>query len=210
MPREKVYGQPTKECSTKALLSAPRCVFSAATHTKALKTAFLRENNILALEGLRNEDITLSAMIIHHAKSYDRYNYVVHAYRRSNISSLSARAENSIEIATDVLKQFHLLLSNEEYKNDRNVLDFLASPFVYWLGKIIRASCTADKAYTARINAEIKAGSGYFYVLRYSSRPYVRAVGIIQKLFGTRFVIFLIRAYLTVNRRHMLSVRRKL
>jgi len=208
LPRKKVYNQ-SKEKAMKALLSAPRSVFSAATHTKALKLSFLRENNIVALEGILNEDIALSAMIINYAEKYDRYDKVVHAYRRTNYSSISAKKENSIAIAGCVLEQLHLLLSSEEYKNNRYILDFLASPYVYWISKMVSAFTSIDDSDKVLYYEYIDLGISYSYLLKYSSRFYVRILGILKRLFGFVFIMNLMRAFLTVNRKHMLSINRK-
>ena len=206
--REKVFGQPA-DIAAKALLSAPRSVFSAATHTKAIRLGFLRDNNITAVEGLSNEDISLTAMILHHAGSYDRYNKVVYAYRRTNIKSISAGAANSLNIVHDVLKQFNLLLSNEGYKNNENVLDFLSSPFVYWLGKMISASASTNESNKALYNECVNMGRSFSYILNYSSRSYVRLLGVLMKIFGLGFVMFLLKIFLTLNSKHMLSMHRK-
>ena len=208
LSREKVFGQPA-DIAAKALLSATRSVFSAVTHTKAIRLGFLRDNNITALEGLSNEDISLTAMILHHAKSYDRYNKVVYAYRRTNIKSISAGAGNSLKIAHDVLNQFKLLLSNEGYKNNENVLDFLSSPFVYWLGKMINASASINESSKAFYKECLNMGKSFSYILKYSSRLYVRLLWVLMKIFGLGFVMFLLKIFLTLNNRHMLSMHRK-
>jgi glycosyltransferase involved in cell wall biosynthesis len=208
LQREKVYNQPA-DIAAKALLSAPRKVFSGVTHTKALKGSFMREHGIVAPEGLKNEDNSLSAEILYHAKTFDRYNKAVYGYRRANANSLTTQTNNSFKIAHDILTQFQILLSDKDYAGNRNVLDFLASPYVYWMSKLVSASLDADSDRKAEIAADIKIGTKFAYALRYSSRPYIRCVGWFVRVFGMRFTMFLLRIYLTLNRRHMLSINRK-
>lgn len=209
LPREKIFGKSADDAA-KALLSAPRRAFSGVTHTKALKADFMRKHNIVAPEGLRNEDNTISAMVLYCAKSYDRYNKSVYGFRRSNINSLSTQASQSFRIAHDILTQFQTLLSDRGYASNRNVLDFLASPYVYWMGKIVSASLDADPNRKLEINDEIRVGKAYAYVLRYSSRLHIRCVGLFVRIFGMRITLLFLKMYLTFYRKHMLSLRRKI
>jgi glycosyltransferase involved in cell wall biosynthesis len=208
LSRGRIFGQ-SRDKAIKALLSAPRSVFSSVTHTKAIKLSLLRDNNITALEGYSNEDISLTAAVIHHAQTYDRYNKVIYAYRRANIHSISTKSENSFKIACDVLYQIQSLLSNKSYRSDKNILDFLASPYVYWLSKIVAASAQIDNSYKEEYTQCINAGAAYSYVLKYSSRLYIRLFGVFLRLSGIKLTMFLLRVFLTLNKKHMLSLRRK-
>jgi glycosyltransferase involved in cell wall biosynthesis len=211
LPREKVFGK-DPDTAVKTLLSSSRNVFSGATHTKVIKTSLIRDNGIIAPEGVKNEDISLTAQIIRYAKTYDRYNKVVHAYRRANVDSLSTKTDNSFKIAHDILFQFQTLLSDKGFSNNRNVLDFLASPYVYWIGKMVSALVYSDKDKKERelIGRDIEAGAKFTYLLKYSSRIYVRCFGVVVRLFGLRFAMFLLKVYLIFNRKHMLSIKRKI
>jgi len=209
LPRNEVFGQ-SKDKAIKALLKSPRCVFSSATHTKAIKLRFLKENNIIAAEGISNEDVSLTAAVIFYAKTYDRYNKIVYAYRRTNMDSISTRVENNLKIARDVLMQFEDILVNKEYGADKNVLDFLASPYVYWMAKMAGASAQIDNAGKDEYTDCINKGTGYSYILKHSSRPYIRLLGIPVKMFGVRFTISLLYVFLSLKRRHMLSINRKI
>lgn len=205
LPRDKIHGKSTNK-ALKALLSAPRQVFSAATHTKVIKAKMMREHGILAPEGLSNEDNYLTAKIICHAKTFDRYNKVVHAYRRSNISSLSSQHDNSYKIADDILTQFDMLLSDKDCGTNRNVLDFLASPFVYAMGKVVTAKINTPGSDINGLIAKLKK---YSYITKFSSRPYIRVMGAVIKIFGIKLALNFLRIFLTLNRKHMLSVNRK-
>jgi len=212
LSRNKIFGQPT-DVALKALLSSSRSVFSAATHTKALRLEFMRENKIRALEGLSNEDIALTAMIIQHAKSYDRYDKVIYSYRRTNKKSISTQSDNSLRIATDILSQFQYILSNKKYRNNIFVLDFISSPYIYWLSKVVSAQVHNKNTKIMQkddIDKIIEQGLGYSYVLKYSSRLYVYLTGIIERIFGMQCVISLLKIYILCNRRHMMSINRKI
>jgi len=148
-------------------------------------------------------------MIIHHAKTYDRCDKVIYAYRRTNTDSISTKSENSFKIANDILSQFQTLLSNSVYNNDRNVLDFLASPFIYWLGKMVSAAEQIDNSLKDNYTESVGVGLTYSYVLRYSSRPYIRLFGVLLRLFGINFTMSLLRTFLLLNRKHVLSINRK-
>jgi len=205
LPRNKVFGKSTDE-AMKVLLSAARCVFSAATHTKVIKANLMRKHNIVAPEGLKNEDNYLSAKIICYAKTIDRYNRVVHAYRRSNVSSLSTRHDNSFKIADDILTQFDMLLSDKDCSSNRNVLDFLSSPYIYVMGKIVSAKIYSKNENIQRLVDKLRK---YSYVLNYSSRLSVRIMGIIVNIFGVNIALGTLKIFLMVNRKHMLSLNRK-
>jgi len=205
LPRDKVNGKPTDQ-AIKTLLSASRRVFSAVTHTKVIKASMMKEHSILVPEGLKNEDNYLTAKIISRAKTFDRLDKVVYAYRRTNIASISARHDNSYKIAADILTQFDMLLSDSLCGNNKNVLDFLASPYIYVMGKTVSA-----KLYSSGedIQSLINVLNRYKYILNHSSRLSVRLVGIVAGIFGVEFVLSLLRVLLTINRKHMLSVSRK-
>ncbi|GHS95109.1 sugar transferase [Synergistales bacterium] len=209
LTRDKVYKKST-DAALKALLSAPRRVFSAATHTKAIRTGLFREHNIVSPEGLSNEDVYLSAKLVRHAVTYDRYDFAVYAYRRANAASLSTKRDSSFSVGHNVLTHIRTLLEDKELANDKNVLDFLSSPYVYWLGKMVSARINADNTNRALIETDIKTGKRYAYLLRHSSRPYVRCLGIIIRIFGLEVAMCLLRVYLTLNNKHMLSVKRKI
>jgi glycosyltransferase involved in cell wall biosynthesis len=211
LPRERVFKQPT-DIAAKALLSAPRRAFSAATHTKILKASLMRENNIVSLEGLKNEDVYLSAKILSHAKTFDRYDKAVYGYRRANANSISTRTDNnnSFLIAHDILTQFQILLSDSFCASNKNVLDFLASPYVYWLAKMVSAMQSANAEQKKEIGADIKKGTEYVYLLKHSSRLYVRCAGLFIRIFGMKAMMLLLRVYLSLNRKHFLSINRKM
>jgi glycosyltransferase involved in cell wall biosynthesis len=208
LPREKVFGK-QRNTAIKALLSAPRSVFSSVTHTKVIKMSLLHDNNIVALEGFSNEDISLTAMLIRCAKTYDRYDKVVYAYRRTNINSISTKSENSLKIAQDILFQFQNLLLYEEYRSDTNVLDFLASPYVYWLSKMVAVSVRIDNIIKEEYTECINTGVAYSYVLKHSSRLYIRFFGVLLRVFGIKITMFMLCLFLSLNKKHMLSIRRK-
>jgi len=205
LSRDRIFGKPTDE-ALKILLSAPKHVFSAATHTKVIKASMMKEHNIISIEGLKNEDNYLTAKMICYAKTFDRYNKVVYAYRRSNISSLSAQHDNSLLISKDILSQFDVLLSDNECNLNRNVLDFLASPLVYVMGKVVSVKAISPDADIRECLLKIKK---YSYILKYSSRHYIRTIGIIMKVFGLSGFLYLLKIFLKMNRKHVLSINRK-
>jgi len=208
LPRERILNRHRDE-ALKVLLSAPRSVFSSATHTKVIKMSLLKENNITALEGISNEDISLTAMIMLYAKTYDRYNKIIYAYRRTNINSISTQSRNSLVIAKNIMYQFKFLLSDEKYAIDKYILDFLSAPYAYWIAKMISASGQIDNDTKDEYDNCLKEGTVYSYVLKHSSRIHIRVLGIFCKIFGLKFTMALLRVFLTVNKRHMLSINRK-
>ena len=209
LSRERILNQP-REVAIKTLLSAPRSVFSTATHTKALRIGFLRDNNITALEGISNEDVTLTALMISCAETFDRYNKVVYAYRRTNTESISTQNENSLRIANNIIKQIELLMSDEKFITDKNVINFLSSPFAYWMAKMAAASTHIDDSQIEKYNEILKAGSNYSYLLSFSSRLQVRLIGLFVSIFGMKFAILIIKVFMLLNRKHMLSIKRKI
>ncbi|MCL2425555.1 MAG: glycosyltransferase family 2 protein [Oscillospiraceae bacterium] len=212
LSRDRIFGQPA-EVALKSLLSSPRNVFSAATHTKVLRLGFMRENNIKALEGLLNEDIALTAMIIQHAKSYDRYDKVIYSYRRTNRNSISTQSDNSLKIAIDILAQFQHILSDTKYCNNKFVLDFISSPYIYWLSKAVSAQAHNKNIKTMQkdeIDKIVEQGLEYSYVLKYSSRSYVYMAGLLGRIFGMKCVMTFLKIYILCNRKHVMSINRKI
>jgi glycosyltransferase involved in cell wall biosynthesis len=210
LPREKVFGKSFDE-AIKSLLKKPPKVFSSVTHTKAIKANLLSVNNMQIPEGLKNEDIYITAKLIQNARTYDRYNKVVYAYRRSYLNSLSSSSSNFKGVQRSIIDIFNILFSESDIKSNALVLDFLASPYIYWMGKTISARMICKDADELKIiNDDIAEMRKYSFVLKYSSRPYVRFTGFILRIFGMRFTMLLMRLYLTLKREHMLSLKRKI
>ena len=209
LPRGKVYGRSATEAA-KALLKAPRRVFSAVSHTKAINAQFVKTNGIIFPEGILCEDICFTSKILHYAKSYDRYNKVAHAFRRSNLYSLTASKKKFRDIEKDIIKSFEMLLGDTDLRNDRLVLDFLASSYVYWMSKTVAAMLACEtKEEREEIKADIDQMRQYTYVLKYSSRIYIWAIGIVTNIFGIKFAMLILRVYLRLRRKHYLALNRK-
>jgi hypothetical protein len=97
-------------------------------------------------------------------------------------------------------------MNDENYKN-KNLLDFLASPYAYWVGTAVNALafCKGDKERQLIFN-NIKEMENYAFVFKYSSRIYVRFMGILYSLVGMRHTMFLLKIYLRINKKNKLSI----
>lgn len=204
IPRERIFGQP-RETALKTLLGSSRSTFSSVQHTKVMRTAFLRENNIRFLEKVNCEDAYFTANVIQKVQTIDRYDYTVYAFRRSNLDSDTAGDTRQLKIERDMITVFHTLFADKIVECEL-VLDFLGSPFVYWMGKAARIAATQGKGI---IRDDIAKMKQYSYVMCHSSRIYIKAMGYLCKLTGIDFAIWLLRLYLRLNRKHMLSIHRK-
>ena len=210
LPRDAVFGKSREEALKVLLKQAPK-VFSSVTHTKVIKAELIRQHNIQMPVGVKNEDIYFTAKLIQYAKTYDRYNKVAHAYRRSNEMSLTTHKKNFRSIERSIVDMFCILFEKENIAQDYYVLDFLSAPYAYWMGKTVSALVHSDDKEERRlIMCDIKEMKKYAFVLRCSSRGYVRLIGIINSFFGMRVALFALRVYLTINRKHMLSINRKM
>jgi hypothetical protein len=204
LPRERVFGQP-RETALKALLGSSRSTFSSVLHTKVMRTKFLRENGIRSLENVSCDDTYFTAKIIQKAQIFDRYDYAIYAFRRSNLNSDTASDARQIKIERDMITVFTALFADGIDKCGA-VLDFLGSPFVYWMGKAARIAATQGKDIICGDIAKMKK---YGYVMCYSSRIYIKAMGWLCRLTNLDFSIWLLGLYLRLNRKHMLSIKRK-
>ncbi len=183
------------------LLGASRSNFSSSIVTKCVKTDLVRKNRIRFLEGVNGEDAHFTAQLLIHAVSYDRLNECIYAVRR-HTGSTSRAAIHSRRVADSMERVFDDLFTNynlhrTEYEQ---VLDFLASPYLYTLGKLAAAY---DEEILHRI-------AGYAFVLRHSSRRYVRLSGIFAEMFGLERLVAVLRIYLTHSKRSHVKIERKM
>ncbi|GHU75616.1 glycosyl transferase [Clostridia bacterium] len=205
-PRNRVYK---KDDALKTLLALPPKCFSAVPHTKAVKAELVRRNNIHFADGLSGEDILFTAGVITHAKTYDRYDMAAYAFRRANPNSDSTLSHKKYKIEHQIIEVFNQILEGGE---SPRLLDFLASPYAYWLGMAIGALdfYKNDEHIKEEIKKDIEAMKKYAYVLKFSSRAYVRVIGVSYSLFGMGSTMALLRLYLTLNRKNKLSLKRKI
>ncbi len=197
--RTEVVGRPAAYALT-SLLKTSRRNFSSSIVTKCVKTSLLRENSICFLEGINGEDAHYTAQLLIHAKSYDRLNECAYAVRR-HTSSTSRAAANSRRVADSMEKVFddlftHYNLHRAEYER---VLDFLASPYLYALGKLAAAY---DREILHRL-------AGYSFVLKCSSRRYVKLTGVFAELFGLDRLVAVLRIYLMHSRKSHVKIDKK-
>lgn len=198
LSREKILNNPA---AVKELLKAPRSTFSSSIITKAVKRSFIENNNIRFLEGINGEDTHFSAQLVYYGRTYDRLNRRVYAVRRHRSStSRSSHADvrvlkSMMVVFDDITERFSL-----NKTSDSPVLDFLASPYLYTLGK---AAAVADLSpYMAQLKK-------YVYLLAHSSRPYVRLAGLVARLCGLRLTLVALRIFLSLNHRSPVSIDKK-
>lgn len=198
--RREVRGR-TASVALAHLLKAGRCDFSSSIITKCVRTELLRDSGIQFLEGVNCEDAHFTALLLVHAQSWDRLNERVYAVRRHTVST-SRAAANSRRVADSMAKVFDDLfgrcgLDGVGQEHER-VLDFLASPYLYALGKL-----------AASYDQEILDSlARYQFVLRYSSRPYVRMAGAFAGVFGLKRLVSVLRVYLMHSRRSHVKIER--
>lgn len=204
LPRAKVFGK-TKEESLKALLRSSRKTFSSVTHTKIIKTEFLRKNGIRFVEKINNEDTYFTVRLLQLAETFDRLNKVGYAFRRSNMDSdtQGGGVERQLKIERDMITVFDMMFMNGEPA--KLVLDFLGSSFVYWMGKTARLQAMNEQ----RVYNDIRRMQKYSYVMCCSSRWYVKVMGYLTSVAGLPFALWLLGFYLRINCHHMLSINRK-
>lgn len=184
--------------AVKRLLRASRSTFSSSIITKVIKLSFIRDNNIRFLEGLNGEDAHFTAQLIYCAKTYDRLNWHVYAVRRHrqstsrNVSNNEHVIRSMLIIFDDLFNRYHL-----SDTDDSPVLDFLASPYLYVLGKI--AAMNDPKLY-------LKQMQKYDFILTHSSRAYVCFVGILIHITSLNFVMKVLRIFLLINHKSIVSI----
>lgn len=202
LPRKKVVGK-SKEKSLKVLLKSSRKTFSSVTHTKVIKMELLKKHGIRFEEKINNEDTYFTAQLIQVAETYDRLNKVGYAFRRSNLNSDTQNAERQLKIERDMITVFNLLYSDGE--PIKPIIDFLGSSFIYWMGKVTRLQAMNNSS----VKNDIQKMNKYSYVMRRSSRWYVKTMGYFTLITGLPFALRILRLYLQLNRHHVLSINRK-
>lgn len=182
------------------MLGSARSNFSSSIVTKCVKTKLIRENGIRFLEGINGEDAHYTAQLLIYAKSYDRLNECSYAVRR-HTASTSRTVANSRQVANSMEKVFDDLftkynLHRAEYEQ---VLDFLASPYLYALGKLAAA-------YDREV---LKKLTGYAFLLKCSSRRYVKLTGMFAEWFGLERLVAVLRIYLIHSRKSHVKIEKK-
>jgi glycosyltransferase involved in cell wall biosynthesis len=133
LPREKIFRQ-SRENALNTLLKSKRNIFSSHPANKIVSRRFLSENNIRFQENVYCEDIYYTAQIVAFAQSFDRYDFAVYAMRRVNSITTSREKRDAIIDSFPII--FEKILSDTNLSSDRYVLNFLASPYAYWLGRL--------------------------------------------------------------------------
>lgn len=203
LSRSKIYGK-SKEKAVKELLKSSRKTFSSVMHTKAIKTEFLKKYNIRFEEKINNEDTLFTAQLIQLAETYDRLNKVGYAFRRNNLDSDTQSSIKQLKIERDMITVFDYLLVDGS--PTEIILDFLGSSFVYWMGKVARLQAMK----CPDLNNDIQEMEKYRYVMCHSSRWYIRMMGYITSIIGIPASLWILGVYLRINRRHVLSISRKI
>ena len=201
LPRSRVFGK-TKAEAMKALLKSSRTVFSSVTHTKVIRAELLWKNKIRFVEKINNEDTYFTIQLIQTAETFDRLNKTGYAFRRNNMDSDTQRSESQLKIERDMITVFDMLFADGE--PEETVLDFLGSSFAYWMGKAARLKAMDNQD----VYVDIQRMRKYSYVMRCSSRWYVKVMGILASEIGLAFALWLLGVYLRINSHHMLSINR--
>jgi len=211
-PRAEVYGKEPQE-AIKALLKRPRSCFSSAAVTKVVKASFINDNNIYFHDKIYHEDVLYTSMLILNAKTYDRLDMVVYAVRRSNPESLttSLTAKKIIKRLQDFAFIFDMIFLDDKNKKNESLLDFLASPYAYYLGVTagVLYRCD-DKEEKAEINKNADHMKRFAFVLKYTSRTEIKMINYLFHLFGMKVTLLILQLYLRINNKHVLSIKRKM
>jgi len=210
-PRSEIYEKETQTALKALLKRSPKC-FSSVLHTKVIKLQLIRDNEIHYLIGTYGgEDTLYTAQLLKCIRTLDRYDMVAYAFRRSNPNARTALTNKKYLIQHDYIQIFKTIFSDSDSYDNNALLDFMSSPYAYWLGMVAGAVvyCKDDET-KQLIQRDIEAMVQYSFVLKHASRPYVKSIGTLCKMFGVRVSIFALRVYLTYNRRHVLSISRKM
>jgi glycosyltransferase involved in cell wall biosynthesis len=211
-PREEVYKKDS-QAALKTLLKKPRTCFSSVAVTKVVKTDLIHRNMIYFQDRIYHEDVLYTSMLIRNAKTYDRLDKVAYAVRRSNPESITTNItiNKIIKRLEDFSFVFDKVLSDEENKNNECLLDFLASPYAYYLGLAAGVLYHSDdKDEKAEIKDKIKNMKRFAFVLKHTSRFEVKIVCVIYHLFGMKITLLILQLYFKVNNKHVLSINRKM
>ena len=155
-----------------------------------------------------NEDVYFTAEIIRNAKTYDRYNKVVYAVRRTHKVSRTQHTSRKKENLQNMYIIFNMIFEIPEINT--RILDFLASPYAYALGMAAGAlensKTTNDKN---EIYSNLKQFEKYAFTMKHSGRRYIKGIYLIYQLFGQNITIELLKLYLKLRKHHKLSIRRE-
>ncbi|MCL1843558.1 MAG: glycosyltransferase family 2 protein [Defluviitaleaceae bacterium] len=212
-PREKIYKQ-TAETALMTLLSGKASVFSAVCHTKVVRANLIHEKSIFFNEDFyRFGDAFFTAQLIKHVKSCDRYNMIALAFRRSNPASLTTvgNKDNLAKLARaqqDLLNHFKINLLTP---GNKCLLAFLSSQYAYWLGMMARMpKLTNNTAIEKKVKSDFAAMKEFSFVLKHAQRSEVKIIGMFYAIFGAKLTMRALNIYLRCNRKHVLSINRKM
>lgn len=216
LPRGEVFGK-RNDLALKALLSKPPAVFSSSLITKVVSTKFIKDNGISLLENILGEDVYYTAQVIVCSGSYDRYNKVAYAVRRSdrNTRTLQKSAEIKHKCLRDMITVFGEVFKYVEKKETleenpllyKQLMNFLSSPFVYALGMAAGALeyCKSDEE-KKEIQSDIAKMKQYSHTTKYAGRFSVRLVGLFISIFGISATVAALRLFLKIYKRDKLSI----
>jgi len=203
LERDKINGK-NREEALKTLLSSVRRTFSSSPYNKILKRDFIVRNEIKFAEGVVCEDVYFTAQVVKYAQTFDRYNKAVYAVRRANIGSVTQGGVS--RVVTDMVKVFDNLMSREEIRQDKYVMNFLSSPYAYWVGKLaVEEKRREEKRREEKRREEKRRMLGYRYVLGQGSRKDVLLVRYSMKVIGLAGTVFLLRIFFALNPKHFMS-----
>ena len=208
-PRDKILAKNPKK-ALEELLRRPRTCFSSAVWTKVVKSSIIKNNDIKFPVGIYQEDLYFTVQLIEFAKKYDRYDMVALAVRRTNPNSRTVNPEKKYNIQHDVVSLYQKVLSDEVNRSNTVLLNFLASPYAYWMGMVAGAMMQKDDSLYYLVKKDIENMKKYAYVLKYSPRTEVRLINFFYGFFGIHVTIKILQLYLSLNRKHVLSINRKI
>lgn len=156
-------------------------IITSAVWTKFVKRSIVVENQIFFPENMRNEDTDWTAKLFRHISSIDFYDKDFYVYRKGNEYSQTSKPIKREHV--DDLKK--IILDNIEFTGlaaceetrKKVIFNFLSYPYVVWLSQI---------SFFSHIEKDISEMKEFLYILKCSSRPYVKLVYLACRIIGIK------------------------
>jgi len=161
---------------------------------KVIKRKLIVDNNIEFESGLRLEDVDWFPKVMLNAKTFDALNCIFYVYRKQRKNSVTFKVEfEDLKDIFSSIKKWITNIHSGDYSTDtrKYMLSFFALLYAVLLGLIplIKNSSMHNfKNEYKNIQKDIKR---YSWILNYDSDIKIKIVKIIYKLFGIKFVSFI-------------------
>jgi glycosyltransferase involved in cell wall biosynthesis len=179
---------------------------SGVVWDKVFKADFLKKNNIAFIKDFCTDtDWYFSAKAVIFAQSYDKYDYIAHAYRRRNFNIYASYITNNYSVllcCIECLKAMEMLITDDLKKSPllKFSMDIAAVLFCGAMSAFYN-SFKKDTCKHPLLKAALPEIKRYSYFLKYANRSHFRIVYCFYKILGLKITMRLLETYYWLNRK---------